>query len=253
MPAAPEPIVELAGVSKSFGSDARSRALADVDLSIAPGEIFGIIGESGAGKTTLLNLLTGTLAPSAGGVRVLGQEVGGLDRAGLRALRRQIGVVFQGVHLVANRTVRANVAAPLRLRGRRGRATVDAAVSDALRFVGLDEMAARFPAQLSGGQRQRIGIARALVTDPRLLICDEPTSALDGATADGVLDLLTEARETRGATVIVVTHDLDVVRAVCDRVALFEQGHLREVIPVARRARTRPASYLERAREVLGE
>lgn len=244
------PVVDLDGVGVRYRRD--DIALDEVSLEIAAGEIFGIIGESGAGKTTLLNLLTGSVVASAGTVRVLGRDVARLDRAGLRTLRRQLGVVFQGVHLVANRTVAANVAAPLLLGPALTRRQREAAVGDVLRFVGLADFAERYPAQLSGGQRQRVGIARALVTGPRMLICDEPTSALDGTTAEGVLDLLTDARERRGTTVVVVTHDLEVVRAVCDRVALLEHGRVRDVLAVPRRARRAPTSYLERAREVLG-
>ncbi|MFS0867580.1 ATP-binding cassette domain-containing protein [Microbacterium sp. 179-B 1A2 NHS] len=230
------------------------RALSDVDLTVRPGEILGVIGESGAGKSTLLGLLTGEVAATTGTVEVLGERVSGLDRSGRRTLRRQIGVVFQGVHLLGNRTVRQNVAVPLRLRpGRRSdRAAHAAAVDEMLRFVGLTERADAYPAQLSGGQRQRVGIARALVTRPRLLVCDEPTSSLDATTTEGVLDLLRDARDRLGTTVVVVTHDLAVVRAVCDRVALFEEGVLRETLTVGPPADGERGSYLERARRELG-
>jgi D-methionine transport system ATP-binding protein len=226
------------------------QGLTEVDLTVAAGEILGVIGESGAGKSTLLAVLTGEVSATSGTVSVLGQNVGRLDRAGLRRLRRDIGVVFQGVHLLSNRTVRQNVEVALTLRPRRERSAE--AVDDALRFVGLDQRADAYPAQLSGGQRQRVGIARALVTRPRLLLCDEPTSALDAATAGEILDLLRDARERFGTTVVIVTHDLDVVRDVCDRVALFDDGRIVEILPVEGSARAARESYLDRARRELG-
>ncbi|SDQ09426.1 methionine ABC transporter ATP-binding protein [Microbacterium sp. cf332] len=252
MPPSDAPIA-LRGVGVTYPGG--TRALTDVDLEIRSGEIFGVIGESGAGKSTLLSLLTGEMAPSEGGVAVLGADPTALDPVALRALRRRIGVVFQGVHLLANRTVRQNVALPLQLRGRRGRADSAARrdlVADVLRFVGLDGRADAYPAQLSGGQRQRIGIARALVARPDILLCDEPTSSLDAGTTDGVLALLREARDQFGTTVVVVTHDLAVVRRVCDRVALFEAGRLRDILSVRPDTGHGTESYLDRARRELG-
>lgn len=245
-------IVEFDGVTKRYPGSGHP-ALEDVDLRVEQGEIFGIIGESGAGKSTLLNLLIGATLPTHGTVRVLGESVSALDAASLRALRRHMGVVFQGVHLLGNLTVLANVALPLQLApGRRRRAADEAAAREMLSFVGLADHANRYPAQLSGGQRQRVGIARALVTRPRLLLCDEPTSSLDAVTTDAVLDLLRDARDRLAATVIVVTHDLEVVRAVCDRVALFEHGVLRDVLPVTNRPAAEHGTYLERAKRMLG-
>lgn len=253
MSVAPDAIVDLVGVTKRYDDSASGPALDGVDLRIAPGEVFGVIGESGAGKSTLLNLLVGAVSPSEGAVRVLGRSVPDLDRRGLRDLRREIGVVFQGVHLLSNSTVHDNVALPLRLAGqRRARGDDHAEVTETLRFVGLADHAARYPAQLSGGQRQRVGIARALVTRPRLLLCDEPTSSLDAVTTDGVLGLLRDARDRLSTTVVIVTHDLEVVRAVCDRVALFEHGVVRDVIAVANRRAEQHGTYLERARRALG-
>lgn len=249
----PSPLVELAGAAVRYPNGVDG--LHGVHLQIADREILGVIGESGAGKSTLLNLLTGEVAATDGTVTVLGHDIGALERRNLRRLRRDVGVVFQGVHLLANRTVRDNVALPLRLRAGRRRAGRDrdrAAVDEILRFVGLEHRAHAYPAELSGGQRQRVGIARALVTRPRLLLCDEPTSALDAATAAGVLDLLRDARDRFGATVVIVTHDLEVVRGVCDRVALFADGAIADILPVRRTARGRHESYLERARRELG-
>jgi D-methionine transport system ATP-binding protein len=251
VPATADPVVDIVGLGKTYPGG--RTALSDVTLRVDEGEIFGVVGESGAGKSTLLDLLTGTLRPSSGEVRVLGRDVPMLRPDALRAFRRELGVVFQSVPLLANRTVRQNVALPLRLRGR-GRLPAEAhsSVDDMLRFVGLADRAHAFPAELSGGQRQRVGIARALVTRPRLLVCDEPTSSLDATTTDGVLELLRDARDRLGATVVVVTHDLEVVRAVCDRVALFERGLLRETIAVNRRGAPAGGSYRDRVRRVLG-
>ncbi|MDN3494451.1 ATP-binding cassette domain-containing protein [Planococcus sp. APC 4015] len=249
-------MVELAGVAKRYAQGAVT-ALEDVDLQIMPGEIFGVIGESGAGKTTLLDILTASEAPSAGSVTVLGRSLAGLEGKALRDFRRRIGVVFQGVHLLSNRTVLDNVLLPLEL-GRSGRATAarrraerDRA-HEMLEFVGLAETSERFPAQLSGGQQQRVGIARALAGRPDLILCDEPTSSLDATTSDEVLRVLVDARDRLGTTVVVVTHDLEVVRAICDRVALFERGALRDVIAVRARGLDRSDSYLDRARKELG-
>lgn len=231
------------------------RALAAVDLTVASGEIFGVIGESGAGKSTLLALVTGEIVATSGAVRVLGQDPTSLGPAALRALRRRIGVVFQGVHLLANRTVRQNVSLALDLRDRRDRLPALAhrnAVDEMLRFVGLGGREDAYPAQLSGGQRQRVGIARALVARPDILLCDEPTSSLDATTTDGVLALLREARERFGTTVVVVTHDLSVVRRVCDRVALFEGGRLDDILSVEPEADLGREGYLDRARRELG-
>lgn len=235
----------MASVTKRFGAQA---ALLDVDLDVRRGEIFGVVGESGAGKSTLLNLLTAELTADEGRLEVLGEPLTELNRSALRALRRRIGVLFQDVHLLSNLTVEENIGLPLRIAGEKGHRQP---IEEMLSFVGLSGYASRFPAQLSGGQKQRVGIARALVSRPALLLCDEPTSALDSSTAGGILRLLADARTSLGTTVIVVTHDLDAVRAICDRVALFEGGVLRQVLTVKNRLRHTHQSYLERAREVL--
>ncbi|QLD10428.1 ATP-binding cassette domain-containing protein [Microbacterium oleivorans] len=250
----PDLPVSLAGVDVTYPDG--TRALSNVGVDVRDGEIFGVIGESGAGKSTLLGLLTGELTASSGAVSVLGTDPARLSPPELRALRRRIGVVFQGVHLLANRTVRENVAVQLAV-GTPRRTPADrrehrSRVEEAVRFVGLDGKLDAYPAQLSGGQRQRVGIARALVSRPRLLLCDEPTSSLDATTTDGVLELLREARDRFGTTVVVVTHDLAVVRRICDRVALFESGVLREVLTVGPAVERERGSYLDRARRELG-
>lgn len=249
-------IVEFRDITVRFGPQGPP-ALEDVSLSIHEGEIFGIVGESGAGKSTLLELVNGLTAPTAGSIRVRGVAVSELGRRELRALRRDIGVVFQGVHLLANSTVRRNVQLPLQLANRHGdnamtRTQQRDAVDEILSFVGLSHRAEHFPAQLSGGERQRVGLARALVARPPLLLCDEPTSSLDASTTADVLEVLAEARDKLGTTVIVITHDLDVVKALCDRAALLEKGRLREVFPVARTGvRSLPSYYEQVKRELM--
>ncbi|MEV8218334.1 ATP-binding cassette domain-containing protein [Microbacterium sp. NPDC077391] len=257
-------IVEFRHVSKRFRPDADERpALDDVTLSIRTGEIFGVIGESGAGKSTLLELINGLTGPTEGDVLVHGARVSRLDRAALRALRRDIGVVFQGVHLLSNSTVRDNVRLPLRLAqrngtrsGTRGEKSMTAAqqrdaVDEILSFVGLSHRADHFPAQLSGGERQRVGLARALVSKPPLLLCDEPTSSLDASTTADVLRVLADARDQLGATIVVITHDLDVVKAICDRAALLEKGRLRELFGIdAAGPRSLPSYYEQVKREL---
>lgn len=249
------PIVELSGVTKRYdGSEVP--ALHDVSLTIERGEVFGVVGESGAGKSTLLQLLDGLVRPTSGSVTVSGVQVPALGRRALRALRRDVGVVFQGTHLLSNRTVRQNVALPLQLArrdggARAGRATERAAVDEILEFVGLAHRADHFPAQLSGGEQQRVGLARALVGRPSLLLCDEPTSSLDMTTTADVLRVLADARDELGTTVVVVTHDLDVVKALCDRAALLERGVLRDVFTVARTGYRTLPSYRDLVRREL--
>jgi D-methionine transport system ATP-binding protein len=255
MDASGGPIIALAGVTKRYGaSDAAHRALDGVDLTIERGEVFGVIGESGAGKSTLLQLVNGLTTTDAGTVTVAGRDVGALGRRGLRALRRDIGVVFQGIHLLSSRTVAANVALPLQLVPRRQRAPREQqrrAVAEILDFVGLGHRAEHYPAQLSGGERQRVGLARALVGRPPLLLCDEPTSSLDTTTTAEVLRVLAKARAELGTTVVVITHDLDVVKALCDRAALLERGVLREVLTVAKTDYRSLPSYAEQVRQEL--
>lgn len=259
MATAPSTIVEFRSITKRFRpGTADPAALDDVTLSIRRGEIFGIVGESGAGKSTLLEMVSGLTTPTSGTVTVDGTDVSSLDAGGLRTLRHGIGTVFQGVHLLSNSTVRDNVALPLRLSRRGGEKRLNRheqkdAVDEMLAFVGLTHRADHFPAQLSGGERQRVGLARALATRPALLLCDEPTSSLDASTTGDVLRVLSDAREKLGTTVIVITHDLDVVKVLCDRAALLEKGRLREVFPITRTAaeRTLPSYHEQVKRELM--
>ena len=218
-------MIEIEGVHKRFATGAA--ALNGIDLSIARGEVFGIIGRSGAGKSTLVRLLNGLERPSEGRVTIDGIDVAALSGEPLRALRRRIGMIFQNFGLLASRTVADNVALPLRIAGA-APAEIAARVPALLDRVGLADHAARYPAQLSGGQKQRVGIARALATGPDILLCDEATSALDPETTRSVLDLLAALNRELGLTIILITHEMDVVRQVCDRVAVLNAGRVVE-------------------------
>ena len=207
-------------------------ALHPLDLRIKPGEVFGIIGHSGAGKSTLIRLINRLEEPSGGRLLIDGEDVTALERDDLRALRRRIGMIFQHFNLLSSRTVAGNVAFPLELAGL-AREQIQARVAELLDTVGLRQHADKYPAQLSGGQKQRVGIARALATRPRILLCDEATSALDPQTTASVLQLLARINRELGLTIVLITHEMDVIRRVCDRVAVLDAGHLVESGAVA--------------------
>lgn len=225
----PDPVVRLDAVSKVFGKgDEAHRALDGVDLEIHRGEIFAVIGYSGAGKSTLVRLLNGLEQASSGSVVVDGVDITRLQGKPLRAIRRRTGMVFQQFNLMRSRTVFGNVAYPLQLAGL-GRAEQEDRVAELLSFVGLLDKAWAHPEELSGGQKQRVGIARALASDPDLLLADESTSALDPETTRDVLALLRRVNEELGITIVVITHEMDVVRAIADRVAVLNSGRVVEV------------------------
>ena len=241
-------MIALNAVSKTYPGNAQP-ALSDVSLAVERGEVFGVIGQSGAGKSTLIRLLNALEKPSAGRVIVDGTDLATLTPSALRALRRRIGMIFQNFGLLSSRTVGENVAYPLRLAGG-GKAEREARVAELLDRVGLSERADAYPAQLSGGQKQRVGIARALATRPDILLCDEATSALDPETTRSVLALLRDLNRELGLTIILITHEMAVVRAVCDRVAVLDRGLLVETGPVE--ALFADASH-EATRRMLGE
>lgn len=222
-------MIQLQSISKRFPDG--TAALSDIDLTIPKGSVYGIIGRSGAGKSTLLRLINGLERPSAGAVSIDGTALSSLKAAGLRALRQRIGMIFQSFGLLANRTIAANVALPLELAGV-AKAERDARVAELLDHVGIAGKALAYPASLSGGQRQRVGIARALATRPDILLCDEATSALDPETTRAVLALLKQLNRDMGLTIILITHEMEVVRAICDHVAVLDHGRLVEAGPV---------------------
>ncbi len=232
--AAAEAAVSFRHVGKTFvGPRGPSAALRDVTLDVARGEVFGIIGRSGAGKSTLLRLINGLETPSSGAVRVSGTEVGALDERGLVALRRRTGMVFQHFNLLSAKTVGENIGLPLRIAGV-PQAERARKVEALLELVGLAAKRDAYPASLSGGQKQRVGIARALVHDPEILLCDEATSALDPETTQSILALLADINRRLGLTIVLITHEMEVIRAVCNAVAVIEQGEVVETGPVWR-------------------
>lgn len=222
--------VHLHDVHRHFGGT--HAALDGVSLDVARGEIFGIIGRSGAGKSTLVRLLNGLERADSGTVLVDGANLATLQGEPLRGLRRRVQMVFQSFGLLSARTVFDNVALPLKIAGANHPA-IAARVPELLERVGLSDHAHKYPAQLSGGQKQRVGIARALATNPAILLCDEATSALDPETTASILALIADINRELGLTIVVITHEMDVVRQLCDRVAVLHAGRVVESGPVA--------------------
>jgi D-methionine transport system ATP-binding protein len=230
MPPAHIELTALRKVYPTRGQDVV--ALDGIDLAVPRGAIHGIVGRSGAGKSTLIRCLTVLERPTSGSVSVDGEVLSELPETRLRSARRRIGMVFQHVNLLDSRTIAANVAYPLEVAGV-PRAQRAARVAELLELVGLGGRGDSFPAQLSGGQKQRVGIARALATEPAVLLCDEPTSALDSATTRQILGLIRDLRDRLGITVLIITHEMAVVREICDSVTLLEHGKVVESGPVA--------------------
>lgn len=228
------PLVEMTDVHKTFPAARRGRAveaIRGVDLSVEAGEIVGIVGYSGAGKSTLVRLINALETTTAGSVRVGGREVTALKERELREVRLGIGMIFQQFNLLRSRTVWGNIAYPLEVAGM-PRAEQNQRISDLLHFVGLADKAHSHVEELSGGQKQRVGIARALATNPSLLLADEATSALDPETTQEVLGLLRRVNRELGITIIVITHEMDVVRSLAHRVVVMEAGRIVEEGPV---------------------
>lgn len=216
--------LQLRGIGKRYGE---LTALQGIDLQVQRGEIFGIIGRSGAGKSSLLRLINRLETPTEGQVLINGADIGALSGAQLQPLRRQVAMIFQHFNLMATRTVAENIELPLRMAG------VPAAerarrVDELLQLVGLVERRAAYPAQLSGGQKQRVGIARALVLEPQILLCDEATSALDPESTQSILQLLRDINRRLGLTIVLITHEMEVIRDLCHRVAVLERGQVVE-------------------------
>ncbi|GAB3783665.1 methionine ABC transporter ATP-binding protein [Dyella agri] len=227
-------MIRFLDVHKSYRVDGREiPALQPFNLDIQDGEVFGIIGHSGAGKSTLIRLINLLEQPSGGRILIGDTEMTALDEAALRAQRRRIGMIFQHFNLLASQTVADNVAFPLRLAGERDTAKIRTRVGELLARVGLTEHAGKYPSQLSGGQKQRVGIARALANRPEILLCDEATSALDPQTTASVLDLLASINRELKLTIVLITHEMDVVRRICDRVAVLDAGRIVESGTVA--------------------
>jgi D-methionine transport system ATP-binding protein len=225
-------VIELVEVRKSYRQGRQAvDALNGVSLRVRPGESYGIIGPSGAGKSTLIRCVNLLERPDSGEVRVDGRELTRLSERELRQERRSIGMIFQHFNLLSSRTVAANVAFPLELAGV-SPASVAARVRELLDLVGLADKAQAYPSELSGGQKQRVAIARALANRPKVLLSDEATSALDPETTKSILGLLRQINQEFGLTILLITHELSVVKEVCDRVAVLDGGRLVEEGPV---------------------
>lgn len=216
--------LEFDRLSKAFGDVV---AVDEVSLSVEPGEILGVIGYSGAGKSTLVRLINGLDTATSGHLHLDGTDIVGMPESQLRVLRREIGMIFQQFNLFSSRTAAGNIEYPLKLAGM-DKAARKARVAELLEFVGLGNKGRSYPEQLSGGEKQRVGIARSLASNPRLLLADEATSALDPETTREVLDLLRKVNEELGLTIVVITHEMDVVRAIADQVAVMEAGKVVE-------------------------
>ncbi|UMZ12214.1 methionine ABC transporter ATP-binding protein [Pseudomonas sp. MPFS] len=227
-------MIEFQNVHKTYRVAGRDiPALHPTSLRVENGQVFGLIGHSGAGKSTLLRLINRLENPSGGKIIVDNEEITALDAGGLRRFRQQVGMIFQHFNLLASRTVADNVALPLTLAGELSRTEIDQRVTELLARVGLADHARKYPAQLSGGQKQRVGIARALATKPKILLCDEATSALDPQTTASVLQLLAEINRELKLTIVLITHEMDVIRRVCDQVAVMDAGTIVEQGDVA--------------------
>lgn len=221
-------MIELRHISKDFGTGEHAvHAVQDVSLTVETGEIFGIIGFSGAGKSTLVRCINLLERPTSGEVLLDGQELTALPPKQLRQTRKKIGMIFQHFNLMPSRTVAGNVAYPLRGSGL-SREQIAAKVQSLLELVGIGNKADAFPSQLSGGQKQRVAIARALANDPSVLLCDEATSALDPQTTKAILHLLRDLNAKLGLTIVLITHEMAVVREICRRVAVMEHGRVAE-------------------------
>ncbi len=223
-------IVRLTDVRRAFGE---TPAIDGISLEVERGEILGIIGRSGAGKSTLIRCLNGLERPDSGSVLVEGQEITALDERRLQPVRRRIGMIFQHFNLLSAKTVEDNIALPLKIEGQ-GREERKRRVAELLDLVGLSDKAKHYPAQLSGGQKQRVGIARALAAKPSLLLSDEATSALDPETTQSILALLKDINRQLGLTIMLITHEMEVIRRVADRVIVLDKGRIVEEGPVWR-------------------
>ena len=224
------PIIEVRDLSKTFiTKDAQVEALKNINFSVEEGDIYGIIGMSGAGKSTLVRCLNYLEVPTQGTVIVDGHNLAEMTPAELRQLRSRIGMIFQGFNLLMQSNVENNVCFPLRIQDNRlTKKEIKDKAAQLLETVGLTDKAKAYPAQLSGGQKQRVAIARALASDPKILLCDEATSALDPQTTQSILQLLRRINEETGITIVIITHQMSVVREICRHVAIVESGEIVE-------------------------
>ena len=226
-------MIQIENLKKTFHTKTGDvEALQGISARIEDGDIFGIIGLSGAGKSTLLRCIALLEIPSEGSIKIDGKDLSALKGRELTAHRRQIGVIFQGYNLLMQRTVAKNIAFPLEIAGV-SKPEIEERVARLIRLVGLEGKESSYPSQLSGGQCQRVAIARALANNPKVLLCDAPTSALDSFTPKAILDLLRDINRQLGVTIIIITHEIGVVRQICNRVAVIESGRFAENGPAA--------------------
>ncbi|NJA89800.1 ATP-binding cassette domain-containing protein [Rhodocyclus tenuis] len=222
-------MIEIDNISKHYVVDGVAiPAISGISLRVEAGEVFGIIGVSGAGKSTLVRTLNLLERPDSGRIRVDGSDITTLSKDQLLRYRRKTGMIFQHFNLISAKTVGENIRFPLKLAGEYTRAEMDRRVDELLDLVELGGHRDKYPAQLSGGQKQRVGIARALANHPKLLLCDEATSALDPQTTQSILSLLLDINRRFGLTIVLITHEMDVIRRICDRVAVLDRGVLVE-------------------------
>jgi D-methionine transport system ATP-binding protein len=221
-------MIELVGISKTFaGKKGSIHALKDVSISVKKGEIYGVIGYSGAGKSTLIRCVNLLERPDIGAVNVKDVDLTRLSSGKLREARKSIGMIFQGFNLLKTATVYENIALPLKLSGL-SKQVVEERVEKYLKIVGLEEKQFAYPSELSGGQKQRVAIARALAHEPEVLLSDEATSALDPDTTEAILELLLKINKELGITILLITHEMNVIQRICDRVAVMENGEVIE-------------------------
>lgn len=220
-------MIRIKNLSKTFDKSCNVDALKNVNLSIEAGDVCGVIGMSGAGKSTLLRCIAMLETPSSGSIEIDGRDIFSLKGKELLDLKKSLGVVFQGYNLLMQRSIRQNIAFPLELI-KMPKDQIAKRVDELLCLVGLSDKAEEYPSQLSGGQRQRVAIARALASNPKVLLCDEPTSALDPLTTRSILKLLREINHTLGVTIVIITHEIGVVRSICNKVAVIDAGEIAE-------------------------
>lgn len=221
-------MISFKNITKTFKTkNTVVHALEDINLEVARGDIYGVIGFSGAGKSTLIRMVNALEKPDRGSVVVNGKDIADLERKELRSFRKNIGMIFQHFNLLESRTVAQNIALPLQL-SRWPKQKIQQRVEELLQFVELADKASSYPKELSGGQKQRVGIARALALNPEILLCDEATSALDPRTTDSILELLKKVNRQLNVTILMITHQMNVISEVCNKVAVLEKGKLVE-------------------------
>ena len=246
-------MIRITGLSKVYSSSKGDfKALSDISLTIEDGEIYGIIGLSGAGKSSLLRCINMLERPTSGSVEIEGVDMTELSESQIREKRKKIGMVFQHFNLLMNSTVFDNIAFPMKI-AKKSKEEIRERVESLLQTVNLSQKANSYPSQLSGGEKQRVGIARALANSPDILLCDEATSALDPSTTDSILTLIRDINKELGITVVIITHEMDVIKKVCTRVAVLEKGIVAEEKATRELIKAPQSNTARRFLEVTGD